>query len=191
MLHAFITLSFPSFFSLLQYIFQHTWSTNQHCKYWQERMEENGTSCWWRFSTFFLLSWARAFLNELSMNFFIYLHHYFFFYFTLIRIKYLFFLYKCWLCVPFAVRPLLMTINGADKPLSAGRHYDLECVAAGSRPAANIHWYIHEVQQAAKDRVSSQRETQLYCLHISLFACQLISVGGVCRRNRRNWHKIC
>lgn len=52
------------------------------------------------------------------------------------------------------VRPVTVSISGADKPLSAGKAHMLECIAGGSVPAASIHWYLHSVQQLAKERVN-------------------------------------
>ena len=52
------------------------------------------------------------------------------------------------------MRPVTVSISGADKPLSAGKAHMLECTAGGSVPAASIHWYLHSVQQLAKERVN-------------------------------------
>lgn len=57
-----------------------------------------------------------------------------------------------YVCV--AVKPVWVTISGAEKPLSAGKAYTMECATGGSRPAANIHWYLHSAQQPATERVS-------------------------------------
>ena len=52
------------------------------------------------------------------------------------------------------VRPTWVAISGTEKPLSAGKSYAIECTTSGSRPSANIHWYLHSIQQqAAKERV--------------------------------------
>jgi hypothetical protein len=54
----------------------------------------------------------------------------------------------------FAVRPVWVAISGTEKPLSAGKSYTIECATGGSRPSANIHWYLHSIQQqAATERV--------------------------------------
>lgn len=53
-----------------------------------------------------------------------------------------------------AVRPVWVAISGTEKPLSAGKSYTIECATGGSRPSANIHWYLHSIQQqAATERV--------------------------------------
>jgi hypothetical protein len=47
-----------------------------------------------------------------------------------------------------------VAISGTEKPLSAGKSYTIECATGGSRPSANIHWYLHSIQQqAATERV--------------------------------------
>nr|CAH0113502.1 unnamed protein product [Daphnia galeata] len=52
------------------------------------------------------------------------------------------------------LRPTWVAISGTEKPLSAGKSYAIECTTSGSRPSANIHWYLHSIQQqAAKERV--------------------------------------
>ena len=55
-----------------------------------------------------------------------------------------------------AVRPSSILISGADKPMSAGKSYLVECTASGSRPAATIRWYLRSSQQAAKEKVSNR-----------------------------------
>ncbi|KAI9552041.1 hypothetical protein GHT06_022378 [Daphnia sinensis] len=52
------------------------------------------------------------------------------------------------------LRPLWVVITGAEKPLSAGKSYTFECVTGGSRPSVNLRWYLHSVQQPAKERVT-------------------------------------
>ena len=52
------------------------------------------------------------------------------------------------------MRPTWVAISGTEKPLSAGKSYAIECTTSGSRPSANIRWYLHSIQQqAAKERV--------------------------------------
>ncbi|EFX82716.1 hypothetical protein DAPPUDRAFT_48816 [Daphnia pulex] len=53
------------------------------------------------------------------------------------------------------LRPVWVAISGTEKPLSAGKSYTIECATGGSRPSANIHWYLHSIQQqAATERVT-------------------------------------
>lgn len=71
-----------------------------------------------------------------------------------------------------AVKPVWVTISGAEKPLSAGKAYTIECTAGGSRPAANIHWYLHSTQQPATERVSLSSNSGFhFILYILLPSC--------------------
>lgn len=53
------------------------------------------------------------------------------------------------------MKPVWVAISGAEKPLSAGKAYSVECSTGGSRPAANVHWYLRSALQPATERVSS------------------------------------
>lgn len=42
------------------------------------------------------------------------------------------------------MKPLKVEILQKSRALSAERDYEIECLAVGSRPSANISWYLGE-----------------------------------------------
>ena len=42
----------------------------------------------------------------------------------------------------FSVKPLSVSILSSNQPLSADRKYNISCQAVGSRPPANITWWM-------------------------------------------------
>ncbi|XP_049961906.1 nephrin-like [Schistocerca serialis cubense] len=79
------------------------------------------------------------------------------------------------------LRPLWASIMGERIPLSAGRPHDIQCRSAGSRPPANITWWIdnagidaltHKVSPDLNETVSTLRLTAGASDHDRVVTCR-------------------
>ncbi|XP_023317761.1 protein turtle [Trichogramma pretiosum] len=58
------------------------------------------------------------------------------------------------------LRPLTVNIEGANEPLSSEKRYDLVCTTSGSRPLANVTWFLEsQMLTHSKDTTTSDGNT--------------------------------